>query len=180
MNYSRSPLLYAKYQSPIGDILLIASKQYAHVVKVINNRNISELLLNLQNQSKYPSFNFIKKSYISHRYFREIICQLEEYFKAKRKKFEIAIDWNLGTSFQRKVWKSLLEIPYGSQISYKELAIKLEVKSNQAIGQANKRNYMQIIIPCHRVLNIKNKIIGYESGINIKKWLLHHEVQNNL
>jgi O-6-methylguanine DNA methyltransferase len=81
-----------------------------------------------------------------------------------------------GTTFQLKVWQELRKIPWGTTISYKELARRVDnPKGTQAVGQANGANPLPIIIPCHRVIRANGKLGGYSSGLDRKRWLLEHE-----
>lgn len=101
--------------------------------------------------------------------------ELEEYFNKKRKNFTVKINMQ-GTEFQKKVWSELLNIPYGKVVSYKQIAEVIEnPKASRAVGNANNKNKIAIIIPCHRVIGSNNKLIGYAGGINRKKYLLELE-----
>jgi len=101
--------------------------------------------------------------------------QLDEYFRGKRKVFDLKLEPR-GTAFQKKVWRQLLRIPYGETRSYKDIA--RDVGNNQAVravGMANARNPISIIIPCHRVIGIKGDLVGYGGELWRKQWLLDHE-----
>ncbi|MDP4210153.1 MAG: methylated-DNA--[protein]-cysteine S-methyltransferase [Bacteroidota bacterium] len=101
--------------------------------------------------------------------------QLTEYFAKQRKQFDLPLDFE-GTGFQHKVWEELLKIPYGTTISYLQLAIRLGSKlSVRAVGTANGRNPLWIIIPCHRVVGNNGDLTGYAGGLWRKQWLLEHE-----
>lgn len=80
-----------------------------------------------------------------------------------------------GTDFQQRVWAYLAQIPYGESRTYGEIAQALSCKSAQAIGQAVGRNPLLLLIPCHRVLGMENKLTGYAAGLDRKRWLLNHE-----
>lgn len=98
--------------------------------------------------------------------------QLKEYFAGTRKKFDVPLNIE-GTEFQKKVWNELIKIPYGNTISYKTLSEKLgDVKAIRAVGKANGKNPIAIIIPCHRVIGANGKLTGYASGLHIKEKLL--------
>lgn len=98
--------------------------------------------------------------------------QLKEYFAGTRKKFDVPLNIE-GTEFQKKVWNELIKIPYGKTISYKTLSEKLgDVKAIRAVGKANGKNPIAIIIPCHRVIGANGKLTGYASGLHIKEKLL--------
>lgn len=100
--------------------------------------------------------------------------ELFEYFNGKRNSFDIPLDLR-GTDFQKSVWKSLQKIPYGETISYKTLATRLKSKAYRAVGSANGRNPLPIIIPCHRVIATGGGLGGYTGGLRIKKFLLSLE-----
>lgn len=101
--------------------------------------------------------------------------QLIEYFSLKRKEFNLPLKFN-GTKFQNKCWNELLNIPYGKTISYKEEAKNIgNIKAFRAVGNANGRNPIPIIIPCHRVINENGNLGGYTGGIHIKIYLLNLE-----
>jgi len=102
--------------------------------------------------------------------------QLKAYFAGQPTDFaDLALDPQ-GTPFQRRVWQELQKIPRGQAISYKELAARVgNPKASRAVGQANGRNPIPLIIPCHRVIAADGTLGGYSSGLDRKRWLLHHE-----
>jgi methylated-DNA-[protein]-cysteine S-methyltransferase len=101
--------------------------------------------------------------------------QLREYFEGNRSAFQLELIPR-GTDFEQRVWKQLLEIPQGSTTSYGAIAKKLgDDKASQAIGKANGKNPIAIVIPCHRVIGADNKLTGYAGGPERKEWLLKHE-----
>ena len=101
--------------------------------------------------------------------------QLEEYFSGKRKHFDVPIS-ACGTEFQRLVWASLLEIPYGQTRSYKYVAQSIgNPKACRAVGLANNRNPISIIVPCHRVIGSSGALTGYGGGLDLKQKLLDLE-----
>lgn len=103
------------------------------------------------------------------------VTQLKEYFAGKRNSFEIPLDLT-GTDFQKSVWKSLQKIPFGKTTSYKDLALKLKnEKAVRAVGTANGRNPICIIIPCHRVIGSNGSLTGFSGGLDRKKKLLELE-----
>ena len=103
------------------------------------------------------------------------IEELDEYFHRGRKFF--SVDLNLrGTVFQKRVWAELLTIPFGTTVSYEELAIRLgDIKSIRAVGLANGQNPVAVIVPCHRVIGKNGELTGYAGGLPTKEWLLYHE-----
>lgn len=105
--------------------------------------------------------------------------QLEEYFNGKRKSFDLNIKFVKGTEFQLKVWNALKEIPYGEKVTYKYIAEKINnPKAVRAVGGANNKNPISIIIPCHRVIGVNGKMVGYAEGIDKKEFLLKLEKEN--
>lgn len=103
--------------------------------------------------------------------------QLKEYFAGQRKMFSMPLNLE-GTTFQTKVWTALQHIPYGRTVSYMDLSKTLgDVKAIRAVGTANGRNAIAIIIPCHRVIGSNAKLIGYAGGLWRKQWLLEHEAR---
>lgn len=109
---------------------------------------------------------------------KETIKELEEYLDGKRKSFNIPFDPK-GTEFQISVWNELLKIPYGETCSYGEIAKRIDnPKASRAIGMANNRNPISIIIPCHRVIGSSGKLVGYGGGLDIKEKLLKLEKEN--
>lgn len=120
------------------------------------------------------SLNGVENSDIKS-HLRETVKQLEEYFQGQRKVFDLKTHVTKGTEFQRRVWKELLKIPYGERRSYKQLASKLNTKAYRAVGSANGKNPLSIIVPCHRVIAADGGIGGYAGGISFKKKLLNLE-----
>lgn len=101
--------------------------------------------------------------------------QLKEYFQGKRFKFDLPLKIE-GTEFQNNVWNELIKIPYGYTYSYKEVAKNIgNENASRAVGNANNKNILPIIIPCHRVIGSNGNMKGYEGGLWRKKWLLDHE-----
>ena len=106
---------------------------------------------------------------------KDACSQLDEYFEGKRQKFCLAVKPH-GTNFQRSAWESLLRIPYGETRSYLQQAESISnPRAMRAIGQANSRNPIPIIIPCHRVIGKNGSLTGYAGGLDRKTRLLAHE-----
>ena len=107
--------------------------------------------------------------------FEEARRQLEEYFSGNRQNFHLPLDPG-GTDFQRRVWQVLTEIPHGKAISYRELARRADCpKGFQAVGKANGKNPLPILIPCHRVIGADGSVGGYSAGLDRKRFLLELE-----
>ena len=110
---------------------------------------------------------------------KECIKQLKEYFTGERLQFELPI-FQVGTNFQQHVWSELLNIPYGTTMSYGQLARKIgDIKSVRAVGTTNGKNKIAIIVPCHRVIGSDGSLTGYAGELWRKEWLLKHEVEHS-
>lgn len=98
--------------------------------------------------------------------------ELDEFFEGKRKIFDLPLAPE-GTAFQKRVWDALREIPYGEKRTYKDIAIAVDSpKGFRAVGMANNKNPIAIMVPCHRVIGTNGKLVGYAAGMEIKTWLL--------
>ena len=105
----------------------------------------------------------------------DAVRQLEEYFKGERIQFSLILNPQ-GTDFQKRVWNALLDIPYGKTTSYLQLSKDLgDVKAIRAVANANGKNPIWIIVPCHRVIGSDGSLTGYTGGLHRKQWLLEHE-----
>ncbi len=101
--------------------------------------------------------------------------QLDEYFKGRRKKFSVPLVL-IGTDFQKAVWRQLKKIPFGQTASYGDVARAIgRPRAFRAVGNANNKNPIPLIIPCHRVIGSDGKLVGFGGGIWRKRWLLDHE-----
>lgn len=101
--------------------------------------------------------------------------QLDAYFKGSRQAFTFPCQLE-GTAFQKSVWTALTAVPYAETVSYKDIAVTLEnEKANRAVGSANGKNKLSIVIPCHRIIGSNGKLTGYAGGLWRKEWLLRHE-----
>ncbi|MCH6256288.1 methylated-DNA--[protein]-cysteine S-methyltransferase [Puniceicoccaceae bacterium K14] len=146
------------YNSPIGNLHISA-----------NNRGLTgihypkDAVEELQNSS--PSNPHLKSA------FRE----LDLYFSGKLQTFDTPLD-AVGTPFQKSVWNELSKLPFGTTVCYGEIAERIgNLKASRAVGLANNRNPISIIVPCHRVIGKDGKLIGYGGKIWRKEWLLKHE-----
>ncbi len=109
----------------------------------------------------------------------ETIQQLQEYFEGKRKEFSLNLNPE-GTEFQQKTWKFVSMVPFGLTASYLDIAKETgSEKNTRAVGTANGKNPIPIIIPCHRIIGTNGKLKGYAGGLDRKKWLLHHELTHS-
>ena len=109
---------------------------------------------------------------------QDCVHQLNEYFEGKRTSFNLKLNPD-GTAFQKRVWNELQTIPYGKTVTYLELSKRLgDVKAIRAVANANGKNPLWIIVPCHRVIGSDGSLIGYAGGLHRKQWLLEHESPN--
>jgi methylated-DNA-[protein]-cysteine S-methyltransferase len=143
------------FQSPVGPLGIVGSDVY-----------ISHILFDppvIENTDQLPDV------------FLLCLQELEAYFAGSRQGFSFAMR-QTGTEFQQQVWQQLLTIPYGSTISYLQLAKQINnPKSIRAVGTANGSNHLPIVVPCHRVIGSNGALTGFGGGIWRKKWLLEHE-----
>lgn len=146
------------YESPIGFIEIIST-----------NEAVSSILFS----DKDTKENFLQVE--TPPVLRECYTQLDEYFKGDRRDFSFSYQFE-GTDFQKTVWEALLEIPYGETGTYKDIAVSMgNEKAIRAVGSANGKNKLSIVIPCHRVIGSNGKLTGYAGGLWRKEWLLKHE-----
>lgn len=108
-------------------------------------------------------------------FLKEAYRQISEYLIGERKEFDLSLRMK-GTDFQKKVWKALLDIPYGETRSYKQIAEAIgSPKGMRAVGMANNRNPLLIVVPCHRVIGANGTLVGYGEGLEMKEFLLRLE-----
>jgi O-6-methylguanine DNA methyltransferase len=159
--------LVAVMESPLGLIEIRANENALIFVKPVT-----------KNKKDYSAFDEETSSNPAFAVIRETCRQLEEYFAGDRQAFTLPLSPQ-GTDFQQRVWKQLQEIPYGKTISYAQLAQAVgNPKACRAVGSANGKNPLSIIIPCHRVIASDGGLGGYASGPEAKKQLLNLERQH--
>ena len=108
-------------------------------------------------------------------FFKDYCKQLNEYFEGNRKQFNLSLDIQ-GTDFQKRVWKALMAIPFGELRSYKQIAAAVgNSNASRAVGMANNKNPLPIVIPCHRVIGSNGSLTGFASGIELKQKLIQFE-----
>lgn len=157
-----APKFFKKIESPIGQLMLLASEDKLLEIKFNSSTENAEFSDNAEEKSDLPIFH-------------DTEVQLDEYFRGKRDSFSIPIVLN-GTEFQQKVWKQLQSIPYGETISYQQLAKHVgDGKKARAVGNANGKNPIPIIVPCHRVIAKDGSLGGFGGGLPIKRYLLELE-----
>lgn len=153
----------AKYNSSftIDNIYFTVITSISGIREIIFNleKNNSKLVNTIQLQPEDPDMY-------------SVYPQLKEYFDGERKEFNLPLETE-GTEFQKKVWDELIKIPFGTTISYKELAVRLgDEKVIRAAASANGANPLPIVIPCHRVIGSDGSLVGYGGGLKIKERLL--------
>lgn len=147
------------YNSPVGTLNIRAENGFLSKIIFSNETNLP------QSENEENNKEVLE------------ICrlQLDEYFAGERRTFDVPIHQD-GTPFQQKIWTELMNIPYGKTISYLELSRRINnIKAIRAVGTANGRNNLPIIVPCHRVIGSDGSLTGYSGGVWIKKLLLDHE-----
>ena len=123
-----------------------------------------------------PGIEYKKSGNTQSPHLVKAINQLEEYFQGDRTDFDIALDWSQATDFYKEVWTELLKIPYGKTVAYSDIAIALHnPKAVRAVGMANGKNPIPIIVPCHRVIGKNGYLHGFTGGLDIKEQLLQIE-----
>ena len=148
------------YQSPIGVIEIVGSADT--IFSILFSEE--EVLVHLLNED-------------TPQVVRDCYRQLDEYFRGERHEFTFPMTME-GTPFQQTVWQSLTTIPYAKTASYKHIAVTMgNEKAVRAVGTANGRNKLSIVIPCHRIIGASGKLVGYAGGLWRKEWLLNHEQQ---
>jgi methylated-DNA-[protein]-cysteine S-methyltransferase len=155
-------LVYKMMESPVGKLKLVAS-----------DKGLVAILWENDRPSRVRLGEVIEDG--GHRVLVETERQLGEYFAGRRKTFSVGLDMR-GTRFQRDVWEALLAIPFGETRSYGQLARQLgNPQATRAVGAANGRNPVSIIVPCHRVIGSSGKLTGFAGGLDVKARLLNLE-----
>lgn len=155
-------LSYKMMESPVGKLKLVASEN-----------GLVAVLWENENPRRIPLRDLVEDK--CHPILIETERQLSEYFAGKRKIFSVALDMR-GTRFQKDVWEMLLAIPFGETRSYGQLAKQLgNPNAMRAVGAANGRNPISIIVPCHRVIGSSGKLTGFAGGLETKAYLLRLE-----
>lgn len=161
---TRSYTLY--YKSPIGTIEIIGSTKVIRSIMFCEEGEIENLQITETPMILIECYN-----------------QLNEYFNGHRKQFTFPYEFE-GTLFQKSVWNALEKMPYAKIASYKDIASLIgNENAIRAVGNANSKNKLSIVIPCHRIIGSSGKLTGYAGGLWRKEWLLQHEkaiIKNNL
>jgi methylated-DNA-[protein]-cysteine S-methyltransferase len=162
------PTTFARIASPIGELVLTASDTGLAGVYFPTSRHGPPPLENaewVEDDGRRPANPILARAR----------RQLEEYFAGTRTTFDVPLA-PTGTPFEQRVWEALRAIPYGTTTSYGVLARQLgDPRATRAVGAANGRNPIPIIVPCHRVVGARGELTGFGGGIDRKRWLLEHE-----
>lgn len=151
--------MIAHFASPIGVLEIKATEEFVQSILFLD---------------KAPVVILTDRNAIVH----GCLQQLEAYFSGSRRIFDFPVQQS-GTPFQQRVWQQLLSIPYGKTTSYLSLAKSLgDAKAIRAVGTANGRNNLSIVVPCHRVIGSNQSLTGYAGGLWRKQWLLEHEAKH--
>jgi methylated-DNA-[protein]-cysteine S-methyltransferase len=151
---------YSELDSPVGALLLLGDERALQGLYMHEQKHRPTLPDGCERNDKA---------------FRAVREQLRAYFAGKLRTFEVALAGK-GSEFQKQVWRGLLEIPFGDTESYGQLARRIgNEKASRAVGLANGRNPIGIIVPCHRVVGANGSLTGYGGGLTRKQWLLEHE-----
>jgi len=143
------------YQSPIGVVEIVGSREHIVAVNFVDRARAGD--------DDLPAC------------IQECVNQIDEYFKGNLKKFSLELQMQ-GTDFQKTVWRQLTKVSYGQTASYGEIAAAIgKPSASRAVGRANGRNPIAIIVPCHRIIGTDGSLTGYGGGLWRKEWLLHHE-----
>jgi len=159
------------YDKFTAQLMTPTGEQDCHIILVGDEEGISQLLID--NGSK--TIEIAAGWQHSSTFFNDAKQQLREYFNNKRQVFDLKLN-PAGTVFQRHAWQQLIKIPYGETRRYKDIAAGLgNPNASRAVGMANNKNPIPIIIPCHRVIGANNKLVGYAYGLELKQQLLSLE-----
>ena len=160
--------------TPLGPMFACASERGLCLLEFTDRRSLETELSDVQRLLKGRLVNGLNQ------HIKTTVEQLQAYFEGSQEPFDIPLDAP-GTDFQKKVWSGLLDIPFGMTRSYKQQAEHLgDVNAVRAVARANGANRISIVIPCHRVIGADGSLTGYGGGLARKKWLLNHEMKDQL
>lgn len=159
---------YYQYDSPIGKLCFSDNGRALTRLFVVKKEETFEYQLGYGSQASYRETSLIKGAH----------QQLEDYLAGQRTDFQVPLE-PVGSVFQKKVWQALTAIPYGQTRTYREVAEAVgQPTAARAVGGANHRNPILILIPCHRVIGANGQLVGFAAGLDIKKRLLAIEADN--
>ena len=153
----------ARLQVPFGELTVVASDKGVRYITFENDAH----------PKSYQNMSVIDDA--SHPVVARTVAQLHEYIKGTRRTFDVPLDL-VGTEFQVQAWNALAKVPYGTTASYAQQAASIgRPKATRAIGAANGRNPVVVVLPCHRIVGADGSLTGFGGGLPVKKWLLDHE-----
>jgi methylated-DNA-[protein]-cysteine S-methyltransferase len=153
----------ARLQVPFGELTVVASDKGVRYITFENDAH----------PKSYQNMSVIDDA--SHPVVARTVAQLHEYIKGTRRTFDVPLDL-VGTEFQVQAWSALAKVPYGTTASYAQQAASIgRPKATRAIGAANGRNPVVVVLPCHRIVGADGSLTGFGGGLHVKKWLLDHE-----
>ncbi|MCT4597898.1 MAG: methylated-DNA--[protein]-cysteine S-methyltransferase [Vallitalea sp.] len=151
----------------------ILDTMFCEMVLVGDEQGLTNIYLNTEHIN--GKIEISDKWILNNDFFVDIINELNEYISGERKVFSVKLNLE-GTEFQKKVWNELIKIPYGKLYTYKQIATLVgNENASRAVGTANNKNPIPIIIPCHRVIGSNGKLVGYAGGLKLKEQLINHE-----
>ena len=167
---TRSTIFYGEMESPLGPLTVVCSQKGVCLIEFGAIEN------SLSSIKVWLKRNYMKNELVHDQVFvQPVIMQLEQYFQGERMEFDVAVDL-VGTNFQKLVWEHLQNIRFGETKTYKQIAQEIGApKAVRAIGGANNKNPIPIIIPCHRVIGSNGALVGYGGGVEKKEILLEME-----
>jgi methylated-DNA-[protein]-cysteine S-methyltransferase len=161
----RRQLARTSMASPIGELTILATDEAVVAIRW-NHEPFDPRLTG----------DIVDVPHGTHAVLDETVRQLDEYFAGERREFDLPLEPN-GTPFQRQAWTALRSIPFGETISYGEQARRLgDRNKSRAVGAANGKNPIPIVVPCHRVIGANGHLTGFGGGLGVKAWLLDHEL----
>lgn len=154
---------YEPFESPIGELLLLAEPEGLVAIRFEPQSGVHDIAPNWTRGAPV---------------LEQTAAQLREYFAGRREVFDLPL-CPPGTEFMQRVWKELCRIPFGTTISYGELATRIgNPKASRAVGMANGKNPIPIVVPCHRVIGSNGRLTGFAGGLEVKEQLLRHEASS--
>jgi AraC family transcriptional regulator of adaptative response/methylated-DNA-[protein]-cysteine methyltransferase len=166
-------ILLNRLTTPLGPMFAAATEKGICLLEFTDRRMLETEMKDLQ---KTLNATIIQGE---NEHISQVKTELDEYFAGKRQHFHVTLD-PIGSSFQKKVWMTLMDIPYGKTISYTEQARSLQMpEAIRAVAASNGLNKIAIIIPCHRVIGSNGKLTGYGGGLERKRWLINHETEHS-
>lgn len=163
------PILINRITTPLGPMFVCATDEGICMLEFVDRRMLESEFQDLQKRLK------TRIVIGQNEHTKQLATELGEYFSGKRKVFTVPLDWQ-GTEFQKQVWNILCEVKFGTRVSYKEQAIKLDKSTAvRAVASANGYNKISIVVPCHRIVGSDGSLTGYGGGLERKAWLLEHE-----